>query len=171
MSGPWNPVEDSHTWPGSLSEVVRRSVTVQLNSSDVDVGAAVGDEVDRVAFLDGDRRRIGCGLAADDVPGADDAGAGGDDAAADAVAVWLGVAEHAFDVQLAGCGRGPAADGGVAGVAGVAAGCVEQCPADCRIRAAAGPPCQVSLAKWGSGWNWTVRAGSSTVPQPNCQVS
>ena len=63
-----------------------------------DVGSAVGDEVDRVAFLDGDWRRIGCGLAADDVPGADDAGAGGDDAAADAVAVWLRVAEDAFDV-------------------------------------------------------------------------
>ena len=35
----------------------------------------------------------------------------------------------------------------------------------------AAPPCQVSLAKWGRGWNWTVWAGSSTVPQPNCQVS
>ena len=65
MSGPWKPVEDSHTWPGSLSEVVRRKVTVQLNFVRCNIGSAVGDEVDRVAFLDGDRRvdwlRPGCG--------------------------------------------------------------------------------------------------------------
>ena len=80
--------------------------------------------------MDCDWRGVRGGLAADDIPRADDADAGGDDAAADAVAVWLRVAEDAFDVELAGCGGGPAADRGVQGVAGVAAGCVEERPTD-----------------------------------------
>ena len=94
----------------------------------------------------------------------------GDDAAADAVAVRLRVAEDAFDVQLAGGRRGPAADGGVGGVARVAAGGVEQHPADRRIgqRVAALPGVFDELRQ-------RLKLDGARrlvdVPQPNCQVS
>ena len=74
-------------------------------------GAAIGDEVDRVARLR--RRSVRRSVAAslwNTSHAPTRPRAAGDDAAADAVALLCGVSEDAFDVQRAGGRRDPAAN-------------------------------------------------------------